>query len=101
MIIVSQDKRIILNFNNIKLIELDTETDNRNIFAYIDNSLKRPYVHLGGYATEERTKEVLQEIIEMYLGVTTIENTNIKRLLSAEENYFLRTRPHCYYMPKE
>lgn len=62
MIIVSQDKSIIVNFDNVKSID---------IVAHLDGTGKVPYIiayatsskreDLGSYATEERAKEVLQE----------------------------------------
>lgn len=35
MIIVSQDKKSIINFDRIKIIELNGETDFNNVFACI------------------------------------------------------------------
>lgn len=65
MIIVSQEKNKILNFNNVNMILIrgtqiisfdNTYTDNQ------DGDL------FGIYETEERAKEVLQEIIKAYTG---------------------------------
>lgn len=70
MIIVSQDKQKIVNFDNVniilvrenKIISFDnTYTD------YQDGDL------LGKYENKERAKEVLQEIIKSYRNYRTAE----------------------------
>ncbi len=62
MIIVSQDKREIINLNNVKNIKLDPVLDYRDIIVNLDEV----YTDIGSYATEERAKEVLFEIIQVY-----------------------------------
>ena len=57
MIIVSQNKTEILNFENINLIGIDLEG---KIKARLD---KEDIATLGKYETEERAKEVLDEIV--------------------------------------
>ena len=69
MIIVSQDKEKIINFDNIKTIELDRETGFKSIIIFRETSEVETGVcglFIGHYATRERAKEVLQEIIDMY-----------------------------------
>lgn len=71
MIIVSQNKKRIFNFEN--LVEIGVFA--RNIYPPKDN-VKRYDLHgmgkngqniiLGAYDTEKRAKDVLQEIIETY-----------------------------------
>ena len=67
MIIVSQDKRSVINFEKVKVININ-KSDLREIGAYFncdeENSLDN--ILLGKYKTEERAKEVLQEIILAY-----------------------------------
>ena len=58
MIIVSQDREHIVNFNNIKEIRINSY-NSLMIDIYSDYKLQ-----LGHYKTEERAKEVLQEIIQ-------------------------------------
>jgi hypothetical protein len=60
MIIVSQDKRFIVNFSNIYSIGLDEA----NRIYYINCTFEKANGTLGIYETEERAKEVLQEIIK-------------------------------------
>lgn len=69
MIIVSQDKEKIVNFDNIKTIELDRETGFKSIIIFRETNEVETGVcglFIGHYATRERAKEVLAEIITMY-----------------------------------
>ena len=70
MIIVSQNKDIIANFDNI--ISLDTDQCN-GVYVVECNFTNRNNVYLGEYETEERAKEVLQEIIKSYRHYRTAE----------------------------
>lgn len=65
MIIVDQDKNKIINFDNVNEI-LTIETGEILVVnnTYITNDCLDV---LGKYDTEERAKEVLQEIIKAYL----------------------------------
>lgn len=71
MIIVSQDKSVIINFNNIvsiyvirDAISMEKGLENYNIDFATNYDIN--FV-AGTYATEERAKEVLQEIINTYV----------------------------------
>lgn len=81
MIIVSQDKELILNFENIEAIGIgnpledddgmfkvlaSTTSDNEYILGRYANEYT-----LGRYATEERAKKVLQEIVKQYKNLIT------------------------------
>lgn len=61
MIIVSQDKKTIYNFDNVKSIDV---LENEIYIA--DDILANEGARIAEYATEKRAKEVLQEIIERY-----------------------------------
>ena len=62
MIIVSQDKTKIVNFDNlIQIYITQDEEETANFIRY--ESVDSLYEDLGEYKTEERAKEVLQEII--------------------------------------
>lgn len=66
MIIVSQDRSVIVNFDNVITIQIDNNETNKKISVYnIDSRLQ---VIIGKYKTEERAKKVLQEIINAYKG---------------------------------
>ena len=66
MIIVSQDKDGIINFENITAIRLivNLEDNKRNMIAIDTVNAKRYTV--AKYVTEERAKEVLAEITEFW-----------------------------------
>ena len=96
MIIVSQDKSEIINFDNVfKLCIKNWSTYKESIpyknFAIFaeKNSDKLANVFLGEYDTEERAKEVLQELVQTKSKVN-ITSDSID--LSTQE---------IYYMPKE
>ena len=66
MIIVSQDKKRIVNFKNITDINIE--------FIHSDYELRASFIgecesfNIGNYGEKERAKEVLQEIVETYKG---------------------------------
>lgn len=62
MIIVSQNKEVIINFKNINDIHTNNTETNREIYATANFTQYK----LGGYKTEERAKEVLQEIVKTF-----------------------------------
>lgn len=68
MIIVSQDKKVITNFNNTLGIQIETYFLNGD--GEKDYEVKviteKGICTIGTYDTEERAKEVLQEIIDVY-----------------------------------
>ena len=66
MINVRQDKKRIVNFDNLTQVYIThCEEDNTGYFIRFE-TVDSLYEDLGEYATEERAKEVLQEIIERY-----------------------------------
>lgn len=91
MIIVKQDKKGIVNFNNVTDIYIDKEDDgDRHFVFYIPVSNIDGLDILGIYETEERAKEVLQEIIERY--------TNWNNFVCGQPTGFCSPK---YEMPKE
>ena len=69
MIIVSQDKCTIVNFSNIQDIRIEpygTHIKGKKIYKIFAGNFEGYATELGTYDTEERAKEVLQEIIDMY-----------------------------------
>ena len=61
MIIVSQNKKSIYNFDNVKLIDI---VENKIYIS--DDILSDMGTCIANYETKERAKEVLQEIIKVY-----------------------------------
>lgn len=66
MLILSQDKNVIINFNKALSIWIENPLNNDNSKFSIEVSADIDE-NLGYYATEKRAKEVLREIIEMYI----------------------------------
>jgi len=69
MIILSQDKKTILNFNNIQDIRIETYgTHEKGVKVYkiFAGNFEGYATELGKYKTEERAKEVLNDILEWY-----------------------------------
>ena len=85
MIIISQDKTEIINFNNIESIWICS--DEEGIFTI--EATADTNTSLGKYKTEERAKEVLQEIIRKY------ETFSLDRLGS------IKIIPKVYEMPEK
>lgn len=76
MIIVNQDKKMIVNFENITGVVLkehiaNMDGEKETMIEAIDVLLNE--IVLGYYATEERAKEVLREIIEKIKNKSTVE----------------------------
>lgn len=91
MIIVSQDKVANINYNNIEAIYMLKKDDK------IEINVRGNYDYtIGKYKTEERAKEVLQEIVKAYVLTEQYkvedERTRIKLMM---EGVLL------YEMPKE
>ena len=75
MLILSQDKKAIHNFDNIISIQIEQANAEYNLYVYDtinDNT------SLAGYDTEERAKEVLQEIILHYRATETFKAVSNK-----------------------
>ena len=64
MITVSQDKTKIVNFDNIAHIFISKDSEKHYLIEY--GKMNGSSELLGIYVTEERAKEVLQEIIKVY-----------------------------------
>ena len=98
MIIINQDKTEIFNFDEIFRLYVDNWSNEEfetepNCFCIkaeksSDNMI---YAFLGEYKTEERAKEVLQEIVSKYK--TTLYNT--------KTNETVVNIPKVFEMPKE
>lgn len=70
MLILSQDKRTLVNLDKIKTIELDNQTNFKSIIIFREtNEVKTGVcgVCIGHYATEGRARHVLQKIMKAYL----------------------------------
>ena len=95
MIIVSQDKEVIVNFNNVQAINVHMQNKKQVAAWFSCNENNRNNVLLGEYATEERAKEVLQEIIRAYVTDRKANDT---------DNFFgfsMMQKDIYFQMPKE
>ena len=92
MIIVNQNKTVIMNFNNTNYIAISD--DEPLIFARTNNNSE---ITLGRYETKERAKEVLQEIIDSYSD--SIDYMHNQTLLIGELEEYRESL--VYRMPKE
>jgi len=92
MIIVSQDKMELVNFDKVENIWICPDEEGRfTIEATADTNAT-----LGYYKTEERAKKVLQEIIERY------EHTQYIKGFGREiDCYEVGIKDFAYEMPKE
>lgn len=92
MIIMSQDKTMILNFENIETIEIGNPLENNDgKFKILCDTTSDNQYTIAGYEKEERAKEVLQEIINKY-KIT---------LYNSKTNETVVNVPKVYEMPKE
>lgn len=66
MIIVSQDKSVIVNFNNVEAIEIGNVEENQCKGTIYARLVSDYFYKIGEYETEERAKEVLKEIARYY-----------------------------------
>ena len=65
MIIVGQDKEKIVNFDNLTQVYITQDEEETAYFIRCE-TVDSLYDDLGKYETEERAKEVLQEIVTRY-----------------------------------
>lgn len=72
MIIVSQDKEKIVNFDNLTQVYITQDEEETAYFIRYE-TVDSLYDDLGEYDTEERAKEVLAEIIKYYRDYRTAE----------------------------
>lgn len=96
MIIVSQDRDNIVNFDNVVSVGIeDFDLNDKNCFQRITAETLGTSVLLGDYKTEERAKEVLKEITRMY------QETRITYRGQANYNPVNSIDRPIYEMPKE
>lgn len=76
MIIVSQDKEVIVNFDNVQAINVHMQNKKQVAAWFSCNENNRNNVLLGNYETEERAKEVIKEIARFYRMYKGMENCN-------------------------
>ena len=97
MIIVSQDKKMLINFNNIVSVYVikNYVSEEKGYKGYNINFATNKGINfvLAIYETEERAKEVLQEIAEKVCDGSYVQMTT-------DEINFEVSKP-IYYMPEK
>lgn len=91
MIIVSQDKSVIVNFNNIESIEIGNAEENQGKGIIYTRLVSDYFYKIGEYKTEERAKEVLSLIYKIYSDQTLIKHTSDdiqKKLIAGDKNEY-------------
>lgn len=88
MIIVNQNKNKIINFDNVERIDITVSKDSLCYNVNFETAITRDL--LGNYATEERAKEILQEIVNEY-----------KKYLVVMGGTGVSNIPKAYIMPKK
>jgi len=68
MIIISQDKEDLINFDNVKMISVD-----ENVIGVDVNLDEGDFYELGTYKSNKRAREVLKDIIKSYRAYRTAE----------------------------
>ena len=93
MIIVNRKRDIIINFSNVLSIYIQ----DKNVQALI-SGIEEALI-LGKYDTEERAKEVLEEIAIAYANITTMSmpKISIHEFIPAQEIF----RNIAYHMPEK
>lgn len=97
MIIVSQDKTKIVNFDNLTQIYITQDEEETAYFIRFE-TVDSLYDDLGEYKTEKRAKEVLIGIMQSYLDSENYKYVN--QLMTAQELDRLQDGL-VYEMPKE
>ncbi|HJJ05195.1 MAG TPA: hypothetical protein OIM45_04960 [Clostridiaceae bacterium] len=99
MIIVSQDKEKIVNFDNLTQVYITQDEEETAYFIRYE-TVDSLYDDLGKYETEERAKEVLQEIYKNYADFELIRciNGNFQQhlIVGNKNKYF-----DIYEMPED
>ena len=107
MIIVNQKRDEFINFDNVINVSITyCEEDGYLISAGFIVGRDDNYRDLGYFKTEERAKEILQEIIEIFTAeeMFHINKSSLNNLDElAEPKYILRpiSKLKAYYMPKD
>ena len=105
MIIVSQDKKEVINFENILSVKLFHDDEDNECLYEIYTTVNAPgdnYILLGEYNTEARAKEVKKEIWTAYSNFNYFKNAT-----ADGKNYVINLLKHkyeqfdIYEMPKE
>ncbi len=96
MIIVSQDRDLIISFDNVTVIGI-AQNNSKEIDSI---TVDKEEQYLGEYKTEERAKEVLQEIYKNYADfelIRCIDDNFQQHLIVGNKNKYF----DIYEMPED
>lgn len=92
MVIISQDKTMILNFEYIETIEIGNPLENNDgKFKILCDTTSDNQYTIAEYETEERAKEVLQEIISKY-KITLYNSKTNETVVNVPKVYEMPTK---------
>lgn len=100
MIIVSQDRTMSFNYENIETIGVGNPLNNNDgKFVILVETASDNQYPIAEYKTEKRAKEVLEEITFAYanMEMLKIPKININQIIPTTE----LVRNICYKMPEE
>ena len=100
MIIVSQDKGKIINFDNMTRVYINFDKGDDDVCIRTE-TVDSLFEDLGYYKTEERAKEVLQEIAQKYSSYLKLEGgpAILQGQMDIQPNIF--NIPKVYEMPED
>lgn len=102
MIIISQDKTMILNFEYIETIEIENPLENNDgKFKILCDTTSDNQYTIAEYKTEERAKEVLAEIVQKYSSYLQLNGgpAILQGQMDIQPNIF--NIPKVYEMPEK
>ena len=101
MIIVNQDKTVMVNFDNVDYIELNKLPINEIGYAIGIDTSESYFNRFAIYDTEERAKEVLAEIAKKYSSYMQLTGgpAIVQGQIDIQPNIF--NIPKVYEMPED
>ena len=90
MILVKQNKDMVVNFDNITRVYMSQDEEETAYYIRLE-TVDSLYDDLGKYDTEERAKEVLQKIVSKYKTI----------LYNSKTNETVVNIPKVFEMPKK
>lgn len=102
MVIISQDKTMILNFEYIETIEIRNPLENNDgKFKILCDTTSDNQYTIAEYEKEERAKEVLQQIACRYSSEEIYKRANSKTQEELTRNYVeIKIIPYIFEMPE-
>ena len=102
MIIVSQEKEKIINFDNIDKVYIQDIILSTKTVYLVKCKIKNEDERLGEYATEERARTVLKMIVSMYQSSLLFQCVNDKNQEDMATDYKdMDITPFKFEMPKK